>query len=251
MEDSARKRYLGISAIAIGLLFSGCLTSGSFQTGRTLKPGKANMVMGFQQLATTNGSEVAFVPELAASVPRIGLNLGLPLRLELGAHAMLGQGFEFNLRHELTPDSFKPFDLAIAYVHGSQFDSNYRKYGLSVSRPLGEVELYSYYYKYQADMDRGDDWRENSDWMSSLIYGVRYELIDSANSIGVGVAIPLLPNFMRLMPELRYDFYSSDFGKDRVAYAGLCVALGPWEGAPKAASSSSPGRGPKGFRERP
>jgi hypothetical protein len=250
MSQALRYRMLNYALFAAFLLlFSGCITSGSFQTGKTLQPGRFNAVMGVQQVASLSDGSLETAPELAAAVPRAGINVGLPLRLEIGAHVMLGQALEFNLRHELTPARFRSFDLAAAYVHGTQFGGSYRKYGATLSRQLGDWEIYGYYFKYQDASDRDEDWVDNSDWLGEFLNDARYELIESANTFGLGLSIPLLPNSLRLLPELRLDVYDNESEKVNVGFLGLCIVAGPWAGGEGTASDRQRLRRPKGFRQ--
>jgi hypothetical protein len=194
--------------LVLAICFSGCVTSGSFSTGRTLKPGQFNLVAGVQQIVSDDEKGIKVISEAESYIPRIGVNIGMPAGFEYGMHWLVTQGIETGLRFELTPEGFDWFDLAVGYMYGVQIGGRYQKYGITISQELDNFEPYIYYSRYR---QLENDW---DNFFGGIFKAGAIEAVSKSRSLGFGLAVPLFDNVLRIVPEVRYDWYEFDSSYD-------------------------------------
>lgn len=237
-----RNPVVGLAAALLLAACSGCISTGRFATGRTLDPGQVNAAIGVQNAAVKQDEGWRTAANTQEFAPSLGLRVGLPARLEFGILAVFPGQFEFGLRFEPTPRDFKLFDFALGLSGGTHwFSSGYWRFEATVSHRFGGLEPYAYMSRYA----NGGDWGDDADdhWLDEIVDDLLGQAIRSTRTVGLGVALPLT-DILRVVPEVRYDWYSSDpgwgfEGGPGSGYLGVAVVLGPWK--PKVPGSSRQG----------
>lgn len=139
--------------------------------------------------------------------------------------------FEVGLRFEPTPPSFTLFDLALGVDGGTHWCySGYYRLNATLSHRFGGVEPYVYAARYS----RGNTFESpfgGTHWLDEIV-DVENRLTSNTRTVGAGVALPL-GDFVRIVPEYRYDWYTADGGFEigglpGAGYLGMAMVFGPW-----------------------
>lgn len=218
-----------LASCLLVLLACGCISTSQFVTGRTLRPGTANMSLGVQN-GIWIGSDGNSIPSsLAEANPRIAMNVGLPGRLELCAAVMPSSGLEGGLRWQLNPRSFTLLDAAMGGRVGTHFAGGYWRGDLTVSHRFKGLEPYVYIARYGR---RGGSPFEDDNWFSEKLDDFS-DAARNTRTLGGGVVVPIT-DWIRLVPEYRHDWMTIEGGWGLegdfdAGMLGLSLVLGPWK----------------------
>jgi hypothetical protein len=194
-------KHLLASLFAITIIISlmGCFATTNYYTGRTLDNNKMVLTAGFDNMFINFEGDI-FQKDEFNIYPSIGLSRGFPKRFEGGFRWYFLTTFEGTVRWEMTPESFKTFDLSTNLHYGTwNLLSNYFKYGLTMSRQFYRIEPYISYYQY-ADGNINISYKNSND----LYYQNRV--------ISAGIS-HYVKGWGYVVPEVNFQFLGNEFDK--------------------------------------
>ena len=203
------KRIIRTSFVLLSLiLFSGCLITPHYYSGKTLAPGKKSFTFAANSIVMgSNVDGININNESTTVSPQVGMSYGLPYRFEIGAQLFLPALLEGRLRWQINPDSFTYFDVSLDGTYGKASSYlDYLKYGCTVSKDIGIIAPYAYYCKNNVQhADKKDDGSLNG-----LIEDIIARIFDISSDVGFGFELEL-PHNTKLCPELNYQIYDNHF----------------------------------------
>ena len=190
----------------IPVLFCGCLATTNYYTARTLPAGKMTISPGMDDLIIQSTDKARIIKKPLYFLPSLGLYIGLPYRLEAGVRWYFTNTYEGILRWQLNPKWFNKFYASANFHYGwFQESFQYYKYGVTVSKPIGELEPYVGYYQFS----RGEEDR---------IVSVDFDdILDTHRVISLGISIPIRAG--HVFPEINYQFSKYEFGSGLLFYS--------------------------------
>jgi len=203
---SSERRILQVLQVVVlvgALIYSGCVSSSNFYSGRTLEENKLSIGFGLDDIALKSSDNSLSVSKNAPFVPSFNAAYGLPLRLELGMRYYPVNFLEATLRHQVNPRTFDFVDLSLNLHYAVLFGGySYLKYGATLSKNVHEFEPYVHYSAYHFIGSTA------SIFDNSFISGAAGTFVNQNRSVGFGVALPV--QRAKFFPEVNYQYFGGD-----------------------------------------
>ncbi len=206
---------MGLFGMLVLLQFTGCVATSNYYTGKTLEKGETAVTGGFDNIVIQDAETHKIEKKDMLFTPTFGVAWGLPLRLELGLRWYLLKTFEGDLRWQLNPRTFQPFDLSFNFHYGIwEFETTYLKYGATLSKRVWKFEPSLSYFEYE--------YTGTIDFHGELSGLLPSDFHAKSNVLTIGLGYHL-PNAI-LIPEANYQFAPNIHNKG-VIYYGIGIRI--------------------------
>lgn len=180
----------------MSLLMFSCIATTNYYTARTLNRGETVFTPGWDNLLLVScadedeGKRWHFF-----LTPSLGLAAGVGYRMETGLRWYFPYVFDATFRVQLTPRSFRAFDLSVnGHVVGPFLMPPLFKYGATLSKEIRGWQPFLSYYQYYPMRDR-DGWDD----------------FKTLPVLCFGLAIPFKQQL--IIPEINYQFEADEFSR--------------------------------------